>query len=297
MKVYKTSAGNEQLLFQHSVKEHLHDNGYPWVDRYALAATGQPYVTMNGDTYVMTPMVAGKDMDFECADNAKQAMEAVARLHMLARDIPLQGEYAIGEILPDYFAKQLAELTSIAKRVRKQPRLSDFDVHFIKNVNFYTEQIKKAIHSLTHTNYTACYETARAQRHVCHNSLKEESLVLSGAQTYVVYWGDAGLDIQLNDTAAFIRRYVQRAGTRALPVTQLLDIYNNVVSLTPPCATILYALLQFPWNFMKIVTAYYSKKRSWTPNAMENRMKAVVTDREFYAEYIRELETGITTAI
>jgi CotS family spore coat protein len=287
-KICKTTDTEKQILFQHTVKEHVAKNGYPWVDRFSLSASNQPFVNFGGENYVMSSFSRGRETDFGNWPDVEQAMGAAALFHSCARNVPLENVKP-GIPLQEFFRKQSTELNAIARRVRRQPRLSDFDVLFIKNMDFYTEQINSTVSGFDKTDYTAWLETARAEGHICHNALKEESLILSGRQTFIGFFGDTAVDVQLNDVAALIRRYVQRSGAEAVPVTQLLEAYGRVCPLPGPALDILYVLLQFPWNFMKIVNQYYSKKRSWTPNAMANRMLAVVSEKDFYAGYIRGL--------
>jgi Ser/Thr protein kinase RdoA (MazF antagonist) len=89
--------------------------------------------------------------------------------------------------------------------------------------------------------------------------------------------------------AALIRRYFGRAGLHAVQASRVIDAADKVEPLTKGDLKILYALLAFPWQFMKTASQYYSKKRSWTPNAIINRMQTVISEAGFYNKYIEEL--------
>ena len=288
-KIYKTADTAEKIHFQHTVKEHCWDGGYVFIDRFTLSASGQPYFTADGENFVMTPHVKSRETDFTSWDDVKQALEAAARFHAQARHVPLDGSPVAPPAFDAYLKKQLAELNMTAKRVRKQPRLSDFDVLFIKNIHFYTEQLKDAITRINQTDYAQRVQTACAETHICHNALKEENLLLDNNNTHLHHFSCASVDAQLNDIAAFIRRYAQRAGREAVPAARLVEAYDRVIPLSGAELEIIYALLLYPLNFIKIVGQYYSKKRSWTPNAIINRMLSAVDEKDFYAGYIEGL--------
>jgi CotS family spore coat protein len=296
-KIGKTSDAGDHIILQYQLKEHLITSGYPWVDRYALTTGGQPFFTAGGENYVMTTHFRGKDTDFENWADFSRAMEWVARWHACARDVKLPSiilpETTQQPPLTGFFQKQAAELSAIAKRVRRQPRLSDFDVLFIKNAAYYADRINDAINGLEQTDYAAAYARALSARHFCHNSLKEESLTLFDGHVYITHYSDVALDLQLNDLCGLIRRYAQRAGRHAVPIGRLLESYHRIEPLNRSSLAILYVLLQFPWQFMRIINQYYSKKRTWTPNAMANRMFTVVSERDDYEAYINGLRREI----
>jgi CotS family spore coat protein len=292
-KIAKTSDSAEHLWFQHTVKEHLYAKGYPWVDRFALSETGQPFVLLGTDYFVLTPYIDGRETDFGDWADVEQALTAAARFHVCARHVPSENEPPPPPPLTDYFRKQAAELNAVAKRVRRQARLSDFDVLFIKNIHFYTEQMRQAIAALDATDYPLWLSEALSQRHICHNMLKEESLNFNDGHVFITHWGDAGPDLQLSDLGSLIRRHIQRAGRHAAPLPLVLDVYGHITPLSGDALAILYALLLFPWQFMKIVGMHYNKKRSWTPNAMTNRMYAVVAEKDEYMRYINVLNREV----
>lgn len=290
--IHKTPEDGDRIRFQHAIKEHAAQTGYPWVDRYCIAESGLPYTTVAGENYVMTAYFERKEPDFASWPDFARVLEAVARWHRAVRNVAFGEQTKIfmqTTPLTEVFAKQGAELASIRKRVTRQARLSDFDVLFIKNAGYYTRQVKNALHDLEHTDYAVWCAQAASQRHICHNALKEESLPASGDQVYVTQYTDACVDMQLNDLCGLIRRYAQRAGVNAAPPSAVLEAYDRIEPISSEGVAILHALLQYPYHFIKIVTQYYSKKRTWTPNAITNRMLAAVSEKEAYEQYIHML--------
>ena len=286
VKVQITQSTPEAIIKEHSIKEHLAKSGFPFTDRIRLTKTGQPYILMGMDTYVITPhLLAHRETDFENDTETLQAFKSLACLHVAASNMPKSVPIQTATPLPELYNRQKVELAQAGKQARRSPRLSDFDVAFIKHIHHYSETIQDAIDRLHKTNYQTLYTHAITEGSLCHNNLKEENLLASDTETSIVNFSQASIDLQLADLAALIRRYAQRS-SKSLPMGSLLAAYNQISPLPSGATDILYAQLIFPWAFMKIITQYYSKKRNWTPNSLLSRMDTILAEQESYDEYI-----------
>jgi CotS family spore coat protein len=288
--VCKTQESAERIRFQYALSEYLIHAGYPYSDRFYPAPSGEPFVIVGGERYIMIPYEKRRAAEFNSWEDIKRILDAVARWHSLARGIPF---HIIIEKKPpsliDAYRKQLTELIATHKRVSRQARLSDFDVLFIKNAAYYTEQLRQSIKLLEKTAYLPLREKALAENHICHNLLKEETVSFSGDNVWIAQYTDAGPDVQLCDVCSLIRRYAQRTGLLAQPLYAVLDIYHRVLPIPPEERAVLQAMLLYPHFFLKTARQYYSKKRSWTPNALINRMHTVLTERDLYERYISNI--------
>jgi len=290
IKVHITSDAPEAIWLQHSIKEHLAANGFIQTDRYQLAYTGQPFVSIGRETYVATKFPAQHhETDFENEAETLQAFQTLAGFHIAARNMP-QENNPISQPMPDVYTRQLKELAQVGKQARRNSRLSDFDVLLIKHAPHYSEIIEDSINRLAKTDYAKLHAEAICQGCLCHNTLKEEHLLISSEPNcYLTNFSEAKIGLQLCDLAALIRRYAQRS-SKSIPIGHLVETYGNFAPLPHGTADILYALLMFPWAFMKIISQYYSKKRNWTPNGLINRMQSVLAEREDYEKYVQELQ-------
>ncbi|MCL2528496.1 MAG: hypothetical protein FWE42_08775 [Defluviitaleaceae bacterium] len=285
VKINISYESTDAICLQHSQKEHIAAEGFPWVDRYRVANTGQPFCLIGRDTYIATAYPKHQqELDFENERSVINAFETLARFHTAARSMP-QKDTPASQPLPDIYIRQLAELAQAGKQARRGPRMSDFDVAFIKHAAPATETIQNAIDCLTKTCYLELYANAIGQNSLCHNALKEENMPEAGNSMYIINFSKATIDLQLNDLAALIRRYAQRS-SKSLPINRLIKAYGSISPLPNEGEKILHAQLVFPWAFMKIVGQYYSKKRNWTPNGLLNRLDAILAEKENYEKYI-----------
>ena len=286
VKVHITSEPPEAILQQHSIKEYLAAMGFPWTGRFQLTKSGQPYVLIGRETYVMTSLPQHyREIDIDSEGEVLQAFKSLAHFHIAAQNMP-QTSIPHAQPLPETYTHQINELNQAGKQARRSPRLSDFDVSFIKHAPHYKEIMEESIARLQSTNYTQQRNNAITHNHLCHNSLKEENLLSTSPVTHIINFSNAVIDTQLSDIAALVRRYAQRS-SKSIPIGRLLQAYDKVNPLPQGATDILHAQLRFPWAFMKIVTQYYSKKRNWTPNGLLHRMNTILAERERYNDYIQ----------
>jgi len=287
MSIYITHESPESIHMQHFIKECLAANGFPWTDRFQPAGggAGQPYVQIGRDTYVMVKHpVKHRETDFENEGDVMQAFKFLAHFHTATKNIPAIA-IPVSPPVTEIYDRHINELTVAGKQARRGPRMSDFDVSFIKHAPRYCEIMSESINFIENTNYTRLYAQAVSQNAICHNALKEENLLAACETTYITNFTESTTDIQLTDVAALIRRYAQRS-CKSIPAGRLLEAYNIVNPLPAGAQNILYALLIFPWAFIKIITQYYSKKRNWTPIGLISRMEAILAERDDYEKYV-----------
>lgn len=274
--IRKTKDMREQIMAKHQVFEHC--KGYPWLERYHLSKSGQPYAYANGEHYIMTDLIRYREADFSDSDEFLKIVGSVAQWHRCARNIELSAPLQRGRKpspLTDTFQKQIELMDSVLKRIRKQSgKYSDFDVLFIKSCPEYRERISKAHTMLTSTGYESRFQTANDRNHICHGGLKEDCIRVSGDLVYITNLESAVVDYQLNDLCALIRR--REKLNLMLDRERIIEAYCRVLPIDPEEEIILEAMLLYPQAFVKLVSEYYQKKRTWTPVAMANKMQEVL---------------------
>jgi CotS family spore coat protein len=284
VKLAKTNDPPELICFAHAVKEHAAQAGFVHTDRYITTEEGLPFAQLGIDRYIVSHFSTGRELDFSAPAEVIAAISHIARFHAVARGVvwgcpPADTQAAL-------FRQGADALTQAVKQVRGQKQRSDFDVLLIKNTPLYQERIAESLAQLNTTLNTALYVQAIEENHICHNALKEEYLLVCNAHIRLTHFTAAAKDTQLNDLAAFIRRYALR-GDISLPIPRILEEYNKNNPLPDGAEGILRALLLYPAPFVKIVKQYYSKKRSWTPAGLISRMEAVLAEQARYDAFLK----------
>ena len=280
--IKKSLDSSAKVSFAHEIKEHLAANGFVYTDRFLPALNGKPYVEYEGDIYVCTQTINLRETSFTDATDVRRAVEYIAQMHRMARGVKVAGAvYRDGALAQLH--RDVADMVAIKRRLGTSGSLSDFDVIFLKNYDFYISQMRETLAELECTRFEAYIQAAISEASVVHNRLKEETLLVDADRLCIVNFGAAELGYSMFDLVSVISRYIrEKPGCCEMSVYELLEVYDKHSPLRVEDIAITRALLRFPFRFVKLLRAYYSKKRTWTPSAIFSKMQDIVAARDSY---------------
>ncbi len=304
IKVVKKSLDNSsRITFQHEIKESLYNKGFLYTDRFNLSVQNKPYVTFNDSIYTMTDLYDFKEISFEDNKQVENAVATVAKMHRSSEDIKYSCEpFYNDEDTVSVFKKSMLDFKATKKTIKGQKRLSDFDVIFLKNYEFYIDQISNSIALLEKTKLDYYNKRSVERNIICHNLLKEENILLDGESVYIITFSQACIDYYLFDLVKLIGRYIKNMVSTpqslkgALPISEILNIYGKINPLTNEEIHILYALLSYPGKYLKLCEQCYSKKRSFIPGAIVNRLEEIINNQLMTKWYINCLGKELSTS-
>lgn len=292
--IKKTFDKSENILFQHEIKEHLYNSGFTNIDRFLLSTNEKPYFSLGNATYVATNYINYNEADFSNKSQFEDIIKNIAIMHKLLINIKFSDIilYSESDIVHGY-QSSLQNFNSIKKRIAAQSKLSDFDVIFLKNYSFYNKVILESIDILNSTNIKEQMLTAKKNNMVSHNLLKEENILIDNNLVYITNFLNSNISPQILDISFLIRRYMKVFQEDNFSINEIVHIYSKYNdTFTQEDFKILYPLLKFPYKYLKICSQYYSKKRTWVPSAIINRMESLISNKELSEQYINTIYKG-----
>ena len=159
----KINYGPQKLLFVYGAKEHLIKNGFKNVDKYFLNIDGEPYALVNEDLYTLSEWLEGRECDFHNIEEVKIAAETLAKLHEASKGYDPPENSKLKSDLgrwPSLMEKRIKSLDKMRDMIRKKNRKSDFDLLYLKSMEFYKDIAKKALNTLNASVYVKLCEIA-----------------------------------------------------------------------------------------------------------------------------------------
>jgi len=282
-KIHKTTDHPQTIWARYKLLNQVEEAGFPFADKLYLSAQEVPFVLLGRETYVMSRLVPGRELVLDLPEDMALALETLAHFHKAKISKPELNTTPI--LLTEVFASEISLLAKTSRQVGKTARLSDFDIMLIKNLPKYMLLAEKAVEQLNKTNYANLYNAAVQQGAVCHGNLKEENFTMHNGTCHITNFENAAVDLQLTDLAFFLRRYAMRS-QRDIPLSKLIDMYDNILPLPNSASEIIHALLIYPWQFVKLTRQYYSKKRGFIPGGIMDRMQLLLNEQEKYDAYV-----------
>jgi len=249
----------DAILFQHEVKEHLHENGFT-VDRFLISSQGMPFFKNDdGDAYTACAVMTGSNVDFVDAAALLNVVGHIAKMHCVLHEanitaMPVKRAKVGGDTI-----RLLGNLTALKKKLLKAGKFSDFDMLFLRGY----EELAPNIVAFG----DSCSDS------ICHNLLKEENIYKQdNGQIAIANFAEVAQMHHLHDLAYIIKRYIKAKPHEVMPIDKILETYAANYK-NPVDAALFHRILLYPEKFVKLTTDYYSKKRSFAPNTFITRMQ------------------------
>jgi CotS family spore coat protein len=288
--IKKNAYKKDNIIFQHEVKEYLYNAGLCNTDRFIVSLKGLPFVNLDDNLYTMTELINYRQTNFYDKDDLYKVTKALAKMHKKATYVPFSGKIFYQDNPLASIEKNIADINNIKKRILLQKKLSDFDVFFIKNYDFYKNALENCLNNDYIHTYHDIIKNTKNTNSIIHNLIKEENFMHHNNLVYYTGFSRCKVGYHIIDLCSLIKRYIKKAPNTSCEVYNILNIYSKYNSLNKYDIGILCILLKHPLNFLKVSGLYYSKKRTWAPSSFVNKMEALEGTRYIYQNYIVELE-------
>ena len=273
MRELKKYAGDDlRLAFDWAVRERLFESGFGQVLRYHITVDGEQAFCWNDQRYVLEDYAPPMPED-GIHVYREAALGTLAAMHLVAKGLTLPSPQSSLGRLPETFAKRRRELVRCRNWVKSCGGTSAVDRMLLKSWKDYQDRIDQAERLLMGSGYgEQCAEAERLGA-FCHNAYKTDNLRLgSGGRLYVTGFDKAGYDLWVTDLADTLRRQLRR-GLDCNSLARLLDAYQQVRPLSHGEKQVLMALLIYPQRYLKLVNAYYNKRRVCVSQAEVARLR------------------------
>ena len=275
MCVLRAPQDTAQIWFRYHVKEHLHRCGFTGVERLCLSAMGTPFASYDGETFVVMPHLGHREASFADADEWRQIVRTTAQMHFLCRDIDFADGSFCAASNPHVRGRADADaLNGYKRRILKKGKYSEFDLLFLRTFDENMAALSQWLKATATPAFTTLLNEAQTQHFVCHNSLKEENILVAPDGTVSIRnFAECAPGHFLFDLAALVKRYMKSLPAVPVPLDEVLDIYHRENPLCDDALAFLRAALIFPDKYIKLCAQYYDRNRTWTPGAFISRME------------------------
>jgi spore coat protein I len=275
----KSQAGamqEENILFQHEVKEYLFDSGFGETDRFFLAG-GRPYHKVGEDIFIAAAAFDVRGADFTNREDFLAIVAELAKMHRILEDVKFSAkpQRRMQAAAPD---KACEVLAGYRKKLMKAGKFSEFDMLFLKAFEKFEPKMA------AWAGFPK--DILGNNKYICHNLLKEENIYM-GDRPIFTNFGMAGHGHYLHDLVYIVKRYLKIQPQGDLPLGDILKAYETHHPMQDFDIDFFAAMLSYPDKFVKLTNDYYSKKRSFAPKTYLARMEECLTRGQALEDYLR----------
>ena len=290
----KINYGPQKLLFVYGAKEHLIKNGFNNVDRYYLNIDGEPYALVNEDLYTISEWLGGRECDFHNIEEVKLAAKTLANLHEASKGYDPPENSKLKSDLGRWnhlMEKRIKSLDKMRDMIRKKTNKSDFDLVYIKSMEFYKEIGKEALKTLQGSSYYELCALAEKEKSFCHHDFTYHNILLNdNNDAYVIDFDFCKREIRTFDISNFMIKVLKRVDWDFNFAKSIIETYDSVSKLSGEEYQVLLAYLLFPQRYWRLANRYYYNEVNWGQNTFTNKLQSIVDEKEKYLKFIEDFK-------
>ena len=295
----KINYGPQKLLFVYGAKEHLIKNGFKNVDKYFLNIDGEPYALVNEDLYTLSEWLEGRECDFHNIEEVKIAAETLAKLHEASKGYDPPENSKLKSDLgrwPSLMEKRIKSLDKMRDMIRKKNRKSDFDLLYLKSMEFYKDIAKKALNTLNASEYVKLCEIAEHEKGFCHHDYTYHNIILGNDNSVrVIDFDYCKREVRTFDISNFMIKVLKRNNWNIDFANAIIESYNKVSKLDECEYNVLYAYLQFPQRYWRLANRYYYNEVNWGQNTFDSKLESIINEKEEYLKFLEHFKNEYNT--
>lgn len=290
----KINYGPQKLLFVYGAKEHLRKNGFNNLDKYYLNINGEPYALVNEDLYTLSEWLDGRECDFHNIEEVKIAANTLAKLHEASKGYDPPENSKLKSDLgrwPHLMEKRIKSLDKMRDMIRKKSIKNDFDMLYLRSMEFYKEIGKKALATLKESDYYELCMRAENEKSFCHHDFTYHNIILSdNMDVHVIDFDYSKREVRTFDISNFMIKVLKRVEWNLDFADAIMESYNSVSELRTEEYKVLYAYLQFPQRYWRLANRYYYNEVNWGQNTFTGKLGSIIEEQDKYLEFLESFK-------
>ncbi|WP_252246588.1 CotS family spore coat protein [Clostridium sp. ZBS4] len=286
--------GPQKLLFVYGAKEHLIKNGFGDLDRYYLNVNDEPYALVNEDLYTLSEWLEGRECDFRNIDEVKIAAKTLACMHEASKGYDPPENSKLKSDLgrwPHLMEKRTKSLDKMKDIIRKKNIKNDFDMIYLKSVEFYRELGKKALQTLKESNYYELCMIAEEEKTFCHHDFTYHNIIIdSNEKPHIIDFDYCKREVRTFDISNFMIKVLKRVDWNIDFAKAIIESYNSVSKLRDDEYKVLFAYLQFPQRYWRLANRYYYNEVNWGQNTFTNKLSSIIEEKDKFLSFLNEFK-------
>lgn len=278
----KLSLSPGRLRFVLDAIAHLRRNGIN-IPAVFTAANGRDFVEVNGDTYILTEFVKGKNPDYDKDSDRTRIMQGLAAFHRASRGLrwsaQAEAHIQLGN-WPEQYSRHL-------ERIAETELTGPFGNEAAKYRQRFLEIGHFALHRLQRSAYAEWVEEVRREGGLVHQDFAAGNLLVDAAgNLHVLDVDSLSIEISARDLRKVLLKVLKKkqAWDHNLACVLLGD-YHQVNPLTKPYYEVVAIDLIFPHLYAGLIDKYIRERApDWSEKKFLHKLREVARVDETKAE-------------
>ena len=270
----------------------LWERGFDNVAPYYFTKNNEYLIKHRKSSFYLTGWIDGREVDFKDIDDILDSARFLAQFHIAAKDLEIPDEIKIrnkhGNML-DNFNQHIKAVKEFGEKISKKPK-TGFDLIFKNSLHIFMQEAEFALSLLKTKQAKHALTEAEKERTICHDSFYYQNILRSkSGKLYLIDLESSMLDSPMSDLGKFIRRIICKTKFKwdFDLCRKIIDAYASVRPISRDELYPLLAMIAFPHKYWKFGKKRYIKKKKWSEEDFQSKLKKVINMQEYKYEFVR----------
>lgn len=267
-----------------------------YILQYCNNSEGDIITEWKGKSYVLLDMIDGREANFTNPVEVELCIKALANFHEASKNIVNRLDLEEIQLnssknLIYEFLNDLCLITEAERVISKFSYKNDFDRLFLKNVAKAKNDLNRSINLLTESAYNDLYLDMK-NRVICHLDLAHHNFIIDD-EVNIIDFDYCKIDIRAMDIYNFMVKVIKNYAYDKDVVKKIIEGYSSISEISNREKQLIFALLNYPRDFINIVKDYYLKQKSWDEEVFISRFKDKIESDIFRSDLLRSLNENL----
>ena len=188
-------------------------------------------------------------------------------------------------------SKRIKSFDKMRDMVRKRSNKNEFDLLYLKSMEFYKDIGRKALKTLESSEYIRLCDIAQNDKSFCHHDFTYHNIILDEEnKCHVIDFDYCKREVRTFDISNFMIKVLKRVNWDINFANAIISSYNEVSPLLDIEYKVLYAYLQFPQRYWRLANRYYYNEVNWGQNTFGSKIESIINEQEDMLKFLEEFK-------
>ena len=293
--LFEYSGTDARLEFEWELLSYIMEAGFKNVDYIFKTKEGELYCRdFFGTKYILKKAFSGKECDLKKDFDIYMAVETLARLHLLTKNIENEEIRKYGNSsnsLVEQYGKHNVEMSRVRKYIRNKNRRTRFEYDILTGFDEYYGYATDAYLALKESKYSSLREKSLTDFSICHGTYNYHNVLMLDRDVAVVNFNHANVNLQLEDVYFFLRKVMEKHDWNVKLGNQMINKYSGIKPISDDEWDVLKILLMYPEKYWKVLNQYNNARKSWIPDKNASKLLAVYGKQQLKMDFVKKIWT------
>lgn len=279
----------KSFFLSSALRERSFDNVAP----YIFTKDNKYLIKNKKSSFYMTKWIDSTEVDFKNIDDILDCARFLAEFHNKAKGIEIPADIKIRNKhnqWNDIFSSHIQAVEKFNEKINSKSKKTGFDLIYKNNMHIFRAEAEFALKLLNTMEAKRAFDEAEQERYMCHDSFYYQNILKDkDGKLYLIDLESSQLDCPMSDLGKFIRRIICKHVFRwdFDLCRRIIDAYSEVRPISRDELYPLLAMLSFPHKYWKFGKKRYVRKKDWSEEDYQNKLKKIITMQKYKVEFVR----------